>query len=294
MFFLFFPHLKFIFSIGFSLSSNFLLSTSSNPVLPSNTPNWTFNSHFWCHFFSVYGSMPASLFFLEFELPNFEILICITYSSPTALPHGHSTPLKPSGQNRRGQTSMLSSETILSFLTQVTRKQIRGLFIYILLHHVQTKTLEKREWLTSSSLDWWKVLLSGGSSQSTRASELSIKWKWTNQCPCGQNETSHAWQEPPSWGAFPPAHPSLDTPTLWRMPPHQWIKMWFRIEKKKGNSTLVYSSAQHRSISKIQMRVTGLWCAHQPPPPHCTCDSCSPREALFNSGMFWHNFIKFE
>lgn len=96
-----------------------------------------------------YGSMPGSLFFLEFELPNSEILICITYSSFTALqkPPGHSTPLEPSGQNRgEGQKSMLFSETILSLLTQVTGEQVRGLFIYILLHHVQTKTLEKRDW----------------------------------------------------------------------------------------------------------------------------------------------------
>lgn len=47
---------------------------------------------------------------------------------------------------------MLSSETILSLLSQVTREQIRGLFIYVVLQHVQTKTLEKRDWLTSSSL----------------------------------------------------------------------------------------------------------------------------------------------
>lgn len=51
---------------------------------------------------------------------------------------------------------MLSSETILSllskFTSKVTREQIRGLFIYIVLQHVQTKTLEKRDWLTSSIL----------------------------------------------------------------------------------------------------------------------------------------------
>lgn len=64
-----------------------------------------------------YGSTPASLLFLEFELPNSEILICITHLSPTALQkrHGHSSPLKSSGQKKRGgQKSMLSSETILT------------------------------------------------------------------------------------------------------------------------------------------------------------------------------------
>lgn len=91
--------------------------------------------------------MPDSLFFLEFELPNLEILICITYSLTTALqkPHGHLTPLKSGGQNKRGgQKSMLSSETILSLLTQVTREQIRGLFIHILLYHVQTQNIRKK------------------------------------------------------------------------------------------------------------------------------------------------------
>lgn len=78
---------------------------------------------------------------------SFLILICITYTPPTAIQksHGHSTPLKSSGQNKRGgQRSMLSSETIISLLTPVTRQQIRRLFIYILLHHVQTNTLEKK------------------------------------------------------------------------------------------------------------------------------------------------------
>lgn len=167
-----------------------------------------------------YGSMPASLFFLQFELPNSEILTCITYSSTAALqkPHGHLTPHKSSGQNKRGgQKSMLSSETILSLLSQVTREQIRGLFIYIVLQHVQTKTLEKRDWLTSSSLARWEVLSSGGPSQGARASELSIKRKWTKQSLCGQNQTSHTWQEPPSRRACHSPHPSPDTPTLWRM-----------------------------------------------------------------------------
>lgn len=92
-----------------------------------------------------YGSRPASLFFLKFELPNSEILICITHSSLQPFKNLMVIQLKSTGQNKRGgQKSMLSSETIFSLLTQVTREQIRGLFIYILLHHVQTKTLDKK------------------------------------------------------------------------------------------------------------------------------------------------------
>lgn len=176
---------------------------------------------------------------------SFLILICITYSSPTALQksHGHSTPLKSSGQNKRGEqrnmfriTLQLSSETILSLLTPVTRQQTRGSFIYILLHHVQTKTLEKRAWLTSSSLDWWKVLLSCGSSQSARASELSTKWKWTKKSLCGQNQTSHAWQGRRvtlSRSLSPSSSQPGHTNTAENRPPHHWIKKWFRTEQRR-------------------------------------------------------------
>lgn len=289
MLFLFFFHLIFI--ISFSLSSNFLLSTSSNPLFPSIISLIsTFNSHFWCYFFWEYGSTPTSLFFLEFELPNSEILICITHSSPTALqkPHGHSTPLKSSGQNKRGgQKGMLSSETILSLLTQVTREQIRGLFIYIL-HHVQTKTLEKRNWLTSSSLDWKGTFV-----RLFISNYKSLRVKYQME----MNQTIPLWAEsnfPCLAGATllrslsPSSSQPGQTNIVENRPPHHWIKKWFRTEQKKDNSTLLYSSAQHRNISKIQMRVTGLWCAHQPPPPRHACESCSPRQALFNLGTFWY------
>lgn len=173
-----------------------------------------------------YGSMPSSLFLLEFELPNSDLYhLFITYSPSEISWSFNSSQIKWAKQKRRAEKyvenhTSVSSETVLSLLTPVTRQQTRGSFIYILLHHVQTKTLEKRAWLTSSSLDWWKVLLSCGSSQSARASELSTKWKWTKQSLCGQNQTSHAWQGRrgswPSQGACHPPHPSLDTPTLWR------------------------------------------------------------------------------
>lgn len=60
--------------------------------------------------------------------------------------------------------------------------------------------------------------------------------------------------------------------------PHHWIKKWFRTEQKKDSFTLLYSSAQHRIISKIQTRVTGLCYAHQPPPPV----NPAPLEKLFS------------
>lgn len=241
--------------------------------------------------------MPASLFFLEFKHPNSEILTCITYSSTTALqkPHGHLTPCKSCGQNKRGgQKGMLSSETILSLLTQVTREQIRGLFIYIVLQHVQTKTLEKRDWLISSSLDWWEVLSSGGPSQSARASELSIKWKWTKWSLCGQNQTSHTWQEPPSWGARHSPYPSLDTPTLWRMGLlTTGLKSGLGLSKRM--TTLPCCTVLHSTgIFPKYTRVTRLWCAHQPPHPTVPVHPAPPKQAPFNLGTFWYNFITIE
>lgn len=126
-----------------------------------------------------YGSMPTSVFFLEFELPN---LIVIQLLSNQV------------GKTKEeGREVCYLQKSLSHFLPQL-QGSIRRLFIYILLHHVQTNTLEKRDWLSSSSLNWWKVLLSGGSSQSARASEISIKWKWTKQCLCGKNQTSHGWQ----------------------------------------------------------------------------------------------------
>lgn len=242
-----------------------------------------------------YGSMPASLFFLLFELPNSEILTCITYSSTVALqkPHGHLTPHKSSGQNKRGgQKSMLSSETILSLPTQVTREQIRGLFIYIVLQHVQTKTLEKRDWLTSSSLARWEVLSSGGPSQGARVSELSIKRKWTKQSLCGQNQTSHTWQEPPSRGACHSPHPSPDTPTLWRTGLlTTGLKSGLGLSKRTTTRpccTVLHSTGLCQNIHE------GYWavvCSRISPTPPCLC---SPKQAPFNLGTFWYNFIKIE
>lgn len=163
---------------------------------------------------------------------------------------------------------MLSSETIFSLLTQVTREQIRGLFIYILLHLVQTKTLDKKRladiqqlglmkgtfvrWLISKR----KTLRVKHQTGTNRTIPLGAE----SNFPCLAGATLLRSLSPSS---SQPGHTNI----VENESPHHWIKKWFRTEQKKDSFTLLYSSAQHRIISKIQTRVTGLCYAHQPPPP---------------------------
>lgn len=78
-------------------------------------------------------------------------------------------------------------------------------------------------------------------------------------------------------------------------PPHHWIKKWFRIEQKNDNSSLLYSSVQHRNISKIHEGYQAVVCSPTSP-PHCACASCSPKTSPFQFGyvlvQFHYNWVK--
>lgn len=79
-------------------------------------------------------------------------------------------------------------------------------------------------------------------------------------------------------------------------PPHHWIKKWFKIEQKNDNSSLLYSSAQHRNISKIHEGYQAVVCSPTSS-PHCACASCSPKTSLFQFGyvlvQFHYNWVKY-